>query len=68
MIVMLVRERIVTVDPATSAELDAVANLMAESESVVSDAPIFVPRGAGLLLLLGLILLSPPEPAEPETR
>ncbi|MEV7780228.1 hypothetical protein [Kitasatospora sp. NPDC088351] len=49
---------------ATRAELDTLGALMVEDEAVVSDAPTYRPEAAGLLLLLGLILLSPKPPKE----
>ncbi|WP_441250592.1 hypothetical protein [Kitasatospora sp. McL0602] len=47
---------------ATTPELAAVAALISEEESAVSDAPLFRPEAVGALLL-GL-LLSPKEPKE----
>ncbi|KDN87861.1 hypothetical protein [Kitasatospora cheerisanensis] len=48
----------------SSPEIGAVKALMTEDESAVSDAPLYRPEAAGLLLLLGLVLLSPKEPKE----
>jgi hypothetical protein len=49
---------------ATAEEQAAVAELMAPPERLVGRPPLHVPRAAGLLLLLGLALLSPTEPAD----
>ncbi|MGW4380602.1 hypothetical protein [Kitasatospora sp. NPDC004531] len=49
---------------ATTAELGVVKSLVAEGEAAYSDAPQYQPEAAGLLLLLGLLLLSPKEPEE----
>ncbi|MFJ8439882.1 hypothetical protein [Kitasatospora griseola] len=48
----------------TTPELGAVRALMTEDESAISDAPLYRPEAGGLLLLLGLVLLSPKEPKE----
>ncbi|MFD7643387.1 hypothetical protein ACFV4P_22345 [Kitasatospora sp. NPDC059795] len=50
----------------TTTELGVVKALMTEGESTVSGAPLYQPEAAGLLLLLGLLLLSPKEPEEEE--
>lgn len=47
---------------ATPVHVSTLDKLMAEPESVVSDAPIYVPSAAGLLL--ALLLLSPKQPKE----
>lgn len=53
-----------TVQPVgTTVEATALGSLMVEPEAVVSDAPLYAPEAAGVLLLLAL--LSPREPKEP---
>lgn len=49
-----------TLAPADPAELHAVTDLMAPQEAPISDAPVWAPEAAGILLLL--LLLSPKEP------
>jgi hypothetical protein len=52
---------------ASAPEQAAVAELMAPSESLVGRPPLYMPRAAGALLLLGLLLLSSPsDPADDE--
>lgn len=53
---------------ATPEEQLALCSLMAEPESTVSDAPLYSPQAAGLLLLGLLLLLSPPVPEEPKEK
>ena len=47
---------------ATPVHVSALDGLMAEPESVVSDAPLYSPSAAGLLL--ALLLLSPNDPKD----
>lgn len=51
----------------TTEDATALTALMAEPETVISDAPVPCPQAAGgVALLLGLgLLLSPPAPKEP---
>ncbi|KUJ69990.1 hypothetical protein ACZ90_06385 [Streptomyces albus subsp. albus] len=50
-------------DPTEEA---ATHTLMAEPEAAVSDAPLYTPQAAGVLLLLAL--LSPKAPTEPRDK
>ncbi|MFF2541992.1 hypothetical protein ACFVUY_05455 [Kitasatospora sp. NPDC058063] len=67
---MLTQFRTGTATTSRSATLEAetLASLMVEEEAVVSDAPTYSPEAAGLLLLLGLLLLSPKGPKEKPIR
>lgn len=47
---------------ATPVHVSTLDGLMAEPESVVSDAPLYSPSAAGLLL--ALLLLSPNDPKD----
>ncbi|MFE3826937.1 hypothetical protein ACIBJC_01865 [Streptomyces sp. NPDC050509] len=47
-------------------DTDALGTAMAEPEAPLSDAPVYAPEAAGVLLLLAL--LSPKEPKEPKGR
>jgi hypothetical protein len=49
---------------ASPQEQAAVAELIAPSESLVGRPPLYLPRAAGVLALLGVLLLSPTEPAD----
>lgn len=49
---------------ATAQEQAAVAELMAPPERLVGRPLLHIPRAAGLLLLLGALVLSPTEPAD----
>ncbi|MET8700600.1 MULTISPECIES: hypothetical protein [unclassified Kitasatospora] len=53
---------------ATQAEIDTLGTLITEDEAAVSDAPTYQPEAAGLLLLLGLLLLSPQKQPKEKTR
>ncbi|MFI5756261.1 hypothetical protein [Streptomyces sp. NPDC051569] len=56
-----------TISPAEiTLDEHALGTAMTEPEAPMSDAPVYAPEGAGVLLLL--LLLSPKEPAEPKTR
>jgi hypothetical protein len=59
-VMMAVRTELCPV--ATPTDVSALDMLMAEPESVISDAPLYTPSAAGVLLLL--ILLSPKGPKE----
>lgn len=56
---MLTQQISLTATPTQTATLGA---LMTEPEAAVSDAPLYTPEAAGLLL--ALLLLSPKEPKE----
>jgi hypothetical protein len=49
---------------ATPVHVSTLDALMAEPESVVSDAPLYSPSAASLLLALAMVLLSPKQPKE----
>lgn len=51
---------------ATQTETTALGALMVEPEAAVSDAPLYTPEAAGVLL--ALLLLSPKEPKEPRGK
>ncbi|HJD83654.1 hypothetical protein [Kitasatospora aureofaciens] len=53
---------------ATLAEAETLASLMVEDEAVVSDAPTYLPEAQGLLLLTGLLALSPKAPKAPKEK
>ncbi|MFD4655333.1 hypothetical protein ACFWP2_06820 [Kitasatospora sp. NPDC058444] len=67
---MLTQFRTETATTSHSATLEAetLASLMVEDEAAVSDAPTYSPEAAGLLLLLGLLLLSPKGPKDKPIR
>ncbi|MEU1015097.1 hypothetical protein ABZ383_19310 [Streptomyces sp. NPDC005900] len=50
----------------TPTDAPALGTTMVEPEAMVSDAPIYTPQAAGVLLLLAL--LSPAEPKEPKGK
>jgi hypothetical protein len=50
---------------AAPADLARLGTLVAEPESAVADPPLRMPNAAGVLLLAGLLLLSPATPKEP---
>jgi hypothetical protein len=51
---------------ATPVDQAALNALMTEPEATMSDAALYTPQAEGLLLLLGLLLLSPVTPEDPE--
>ncbi|MEU4746212.1 hypothetical protein AB0G02_37925 [Actinosynnema sp. NPDC023658] len=60
--------QILTRPVATPDRQVALGTLMAEPEAIISDAPLYSPQSAGLLLLGLLLLLSPGVPEEPKDR
>ncbi|MER5630513.1 hypothetical protein [Streptomyces nitrosporeus] len=60
---MIAQEITSTTTPTRTAALDA---LMVQPEAAVSDAPLYTPEAAGVLL--ALLLLSPKEPKEPRDK
>ncbi|GGY99013.1 hypothetical protein [Streptomyces nitrosporeus] len=60
---MIAQEITSTTTPTRTAALDS---LMVQPEAAVSDAPLYTPEAAGVLL--ALLLLSPKEPKEPRDK
>ncbi len=50
----------------TPTDATALGTTMVEPEADLSDAPVYSPQAAGVLLLL--VLLSPKEPKEPKNK